>query len=124
MKKWMALVAMTMTVAVSGNALAHGALPEHGGIMQTANDLQFELVNKDGVATIYVKDHGKAFSTAGATGKLTVLSGTEKIEVPLEPSGDNMLVSKGDAKLAKGAKAVASITFVDKKTVSARFSAK
>lgn len=124
MKKFLALVAMAVSVAVSGNALAHGPKPMHGGIMQSANDLGFELVNKEGKTTIYVDDHGKPVSTAGATGKLTVLNGKEKTEVPLESAGDNILVTKGEAKFVKGTKAIAAITFADKKTVSVRFSTK
>jgi len=124
MKKWIALAAMTMAVTVSGNVLAHGEQAKHGGIIQNASDLHFELVNNNGAAKIYVDDHGKAFSTAGASGKLTVLNGSEKTEVLLQPAGDNALETKGDAKLMKGAKVVASITFANKKTVSVRFSVK
>lgn len=125
MKKLMALVAMAVTVAVSGNVLAHGEKPKHGGIVSsTKDDLSFELVNKDGKATIYVEDHGKPVVTAGATGKLTVLNGAEKTEVALEPAGDNAMATKGDAKLAKGAKAIAAMTFADKKTANVRFSVK
>lgn len=124
MKKWIALVATMMVVSLSGGVLAHGAKAKHGGIMQTASDLQFELVTKNGIATIYVEDHDQGFSTAGATGKLTVLNGSEKTEVPLEPAGENTLITKSDAKLIAGAKAVALITFANKKTVSVRFSVK
>jgi uncharacterized Zn-binding protein involved in type VI secretion len=124
MKKLISLVAMALTVAVSGNVLAHGDKPKHGGVVQSASDLSFELVTKDGAATIYVEDHGKKLPTAGATGKLTVLNGSEKTEVPLEPVGDNTMVTKGEAKLPKGAKAIASMTFADKKTVNVRFSVK
>ncbi|MEC4723768.1 hypothetical protein RY831_32100 [Noviherbaspirillum sp. CPCC 100848] len=122
MKKLMALVAMTM--ALSGNVLAHGDKPKHGGVVSTSNDMSFELVNKDGKATVYVNDHGKPVDTTGATGKLTVLNGTEKTEVSLEPAGSNILASKDDAKLAKGSKAIAALTFADKKTVNVRFSVK
>ncbi len=124
MKKLMAVTAMTIALAVSGNALAHGEKPKHGGVMQTANDLSFELVHKGGNTTIYVEDHGKQLSTTGATGKLTVLNGKEKSEVPLEPAGENMMVTKGEAKMTKGAKAIASVTFADKKTINVRFSVK
>jgi hypothetical protein len=124
MKKLIALVAMAVTVAVSGNALAHGDKPKHGGVVSTANDMSFELVNKDGKATVYVNDHGKPVDTTGAIGKLTVLNGTEKTEVPLEAAGSNTLATKEDAKLAKGSKAVAALTFGDKKTVNVRFSVK
>lgn len=124
MKKLLALItvtAMTAAIAVPGTAFAHGAKPEHGGIVQTANDIQFELVRKDGAVTIYVADHGKPVPTAGFTGKLTVLNGGAKTELPLVPSGVNQLDTTGDAKLAAGAKVVASITFADKKTMSVRF---
>lgn len=125
MKKWMALAAIAVTVAVSGNVLAHGEKPKHGGIVSsTKDDLSVELVNKDGKATIYVEDHGKPVATAGASGKLTVLNGAEKTEVPLEPAGDNAMATKGDAKLVKGAKAIAALSFADKKTANVRFSIK
>ena len=114
-------VSIAVSVAVPATAFAHGAKPEHGGVVQTANDMQFELVRKGGTATIYVADHGKPVSTAGFTGKLTVLNGTVKTELPLTPSGANQLSTTGEAKLAAGAKVVASITFADKKAMSVRF---
>jgi hypothetical protein len=124
MKKLMALVAMAVTVSFSGNVLAHGDKAKYGGVVSTANDMSFELVNKDGKATVYVNDHGKPVDTTGATGKLTVLNGAEKTEVPLEAAGSNTLATKEDAKLAKGSKAIAAVTFADKKTVNVRFSVK
>jgi hypothetical protein len=124
MKKLITLAAMVMAVAASGSVLAHGDKPKHGGVVQAASDLGFELANKDGKATIYVEDHGKPVSTVGATGKLTVLNGAEKSEVPLEPAGDNTLATKGEVKLGKGAKAIAALTFADKKAVNVRFSVK
>lgn len=124
MKKLIALAAVATTLALSGNALAHGSKAKHGGIVQTAGDLSFELVSKDGKTTIYVDDHGKDLPMAGASGTLTVLKGTQKTAVPLEAAGGNMLVAKGDTVLAKGSKAVAAITFADKNAVSVRFSVK
>lgn len=124
MKKIFAVAAFAAGLVLSGQALAHGAKPKHGGIVQTAGDLSFELVARDGGATIYVDDHGKDKPTAGATGTLTVLRGTQKTELPLESGGNNVLVAKGQAALEKGSKAVASVNFADKKTVSVRFSVK
>jgi len=124
MNKIFAVIAVAASVALSGNVLAHGAKPKHGGIVQSAGDLAFELVTRDSGATIYVDDHGKDLPTAGATGTLTVLKGTERTEVPLEAGANNTLVVKGDAKLVPGSKAVAAITFADKKAVSVRFSIK
>ncbi|MCC6070816.1 hypothetical protein ACFSQU_14870 [Massilia sp. GCM10020059] len=122
MKKLIALAAVATTLALSGNVMAHGSKAKHGGIVQTAGDISFELVSKDGKATIYVDDHGKELPMAGASGTLTVLKGTQKTAVPLEAAGGNMLVAKGDTVLAKGSKAVAAITFADKNVVSVRFS--
>lgn len=125
MKKFLTLMAMTAVVAISGNAMAHGESPKHGGILSlTSDDVSFELVSKDGKTTIYVEDHGKPVATAGASGKLTVLNGSDKADLPLEPGGDNSLIAKGDAKLAKGAKAIAAVTLQDKRTVNVRFSIK
>lgn len=124
MKKIFAVVAVAASLALSGNVMAHGAKAKHGGIVQSAGDLSFELVAKDGRATIFVDDHGKDLPTAGASGILTVLKGTEKTELPLEAGANNTLVVKGKAKLAPGSKAVAAVTFPDKKTVNVRFSIK
>ncbi|NNG22524.1 hypothetical protein [Telluria aromaticivorans] len=124
MKKIFVAAALAASIVFSSNVLAHGAKPKHGGIVQSAGDLAFELVTKDGGTTIYVDDHGKDLSTAGATGTLTVLKGAKKTELPLEAGGNNTLVVKGGAKLAPGSKAVAAITFADKKAVSVRFSIK
>ena len=56
--------------------------------------------------------------------KLTVLNGAEKSELLLEPAGDNTLATKDEARLARGAKAIAALTFADKKAVNVRFSMK
>ena len=61
-------------------------------------------------------------SLAGASGKLTVLSGTDKSEAELKPAGDK-LEAKG-IKLASGSKVVASVTTAEKKTMSVRFTVK
>jgi uncharacterized Zn-binding protein involved in type VI secretion len=124
MKKLMTLGTITVALAISGTAFAHGDNPKHGGVVSSASDMSFELVDKDGKATLYVNDHGKPVDTTNVTGKLTVLSGSEKTEVPLEPAGDNTLATKGEARLAKGSKAIAAVTFADKKTVNVRFSVK
>ena len=124
MKKFIQVVALAACVALSGNALAHGAKAKHGGVMQSAGDLAFELVAKDGKTVIYVDDHGKEMATSGASGTLTVLKGAQKTRLPLEAGANNTLVVKGDAKLAPGSKAVAAITFANKQAVSVRFSIK
>lgn len=123
MNKLFASVAFAAALAAS-QAAAHDSPARHGGIVKSAGDLSFELVNKDGKTTIYVDDHGKDVPMAGGSGTLTVLKGTAKSELPLEPGGGNTLVVKGDAKLGPGAKAVANIVFPDKSTMGVRFSIK
>ncbi len=124
MKKLFTLAAMVVTVTTSGAVLAHGEKPKHGGIMQAASDLNFELVNKNGKAVIYVDDHGKPVPTAGASGKLTLLKGSQKSEVGLEPAGDNMFATKDDVAMVKGTKAIAALKLADKRAVNVRFSLK
>jgi hypothetical protein len=123
MKKLMITVTM-VAAALTSNAFAHGAKPKHGGVVQAASDLSFELVPKGDTATIYVEDHGKPFSAAGATGKLIVLNGVQKTQAALQPAADGTLEAKGVSGLTKGAKAVATITFADKKTTNVRFTVK
>jgi hypothetical protein len=58
----------------------------------------------------------------GMTGKLTVLSGSEKSEAELAVAGDR-LEAKG-VKLAPGAKVVAALTTPAKKAITVRFTVK
>jgi hypothetical protein len=123
MKHLLLALALGASMAAATGVLAHGEKPKHGGVLQVASDLSFELVTKGDVATIHVEDHGKPFATAGMSGKLTVLNGTEKSEAQLKPAGDNRLEARG-VKLGKGAKAVASVTTPKNKTVTVRFAVK
>lgn len=84
----------------AGSVLAHGAYAKFGGTLTEVDDMYFELVNKNGAATIYVtEDHESDVSTKGVSGKLVVNNGGKKTEVALQASGTNSLDSKGDAKL-------------------------
>lgn len=122
-RMWMTLAAVAMALGAAG-AQAHGsAAAKHGGVVQNASDLGFELVGQPDGAVLYIEDHGKPFATKGARGKLTVLSGGAKSETDLVPSGDNALQAKG-AKLGAGAKAVAAVTLPSGKVVTVRFTVK
>lgn len=124
MKKLFAIALLGASALSFHAAHAHGgAEPRHGGVVQSASDLSFELVGGADGATLYVEDHGKPLATAGMAGKLTVLQGAEKSEAELQPAGDNRLEARG-VKLAKGAKAVAALTTASKKTVTVRFTVK
>lgn len=116
-----------MLLAVSSvagtSAFAHGAAPaQHGGVVQSANDMSFELVAAPDGAVIYVVDHDDDYGTKQMSGKLTVLNGTEKSEADLKATGGNKLEAKG-VKLGKGAKVVAAVT-EGRKTMTVRFTVK
>ncbi len=105
-------------------AQAHGdAKPQHGGIVQKANDLSFELVADADGAMIYLMDHGKPMASKGITGKLTVLQGSNKIEADIKEAGDNTLRVMG-VKLSKGDKLVAALGNVGGKSMTVRFTIK
>jgi len=70
----------------------------HGGQSLSAGPYHLELVAEDGELVLYVTDHSdKAIPTDGAKAKATIQHGFEKakIQVELEPSGENTLKGTG-----------------------------
>ncbi|SER52570.1 hypothetical protein [Giesbergeria anulus] len=123
MKKLISAAILGLSL-VSLNAMAHGgAKPQHGGIVQSARDLSFELVPQENGAAIYVVDHDAPADVNKASGKLTVLNGAEKSEATLSSTGANKLEAK-DIKLTKGSKVVATLTGFGDKTITVRFTVK
>lgn len=102
----------------------HDHKPRHGGILVEASHMDWELVAKPERIVIHLSDHGKKASTAGATGKLTLLSGKEKSEAVLKPAGDDRLEAEGPFKLGPGTKVVATVTLAGKKPAAVRFTLK
>ena len=124
MKKILSALVLGACALTLSVASAHtGPKPKHGGIVQGASELSFELVPQPEGATLYVEDHGKPLATQGMSGKLTVLNGAEKTEAELKPVGDNRLEARG-VKLAAGAKAVAALSTPAKKAITVRFAVK
>lgn len=123
MKKLMIALG-TALATLSFNAAAHGdAKPMHGGIVQVAADVQYELVPHAGGAALYVIDHGKPMDASKMGGKITVLNGTQKAEAELKPAGGNKLEASG-VSVAAGAKVVATVRAADGKSATVRFSVK
>ena len=124
MKHLISVASLVICCLSVNSALAHGdAKPQHGGILQVANDLSFELVAQADGATIYLMDHGKPMASKGITGKLTVLQGSNKIEVDIKEAGDNTLRVFG-VKLGKGDKLVAALSNIGGKSMTVRFAIK
>jgi hypothetical protein len=123
MLKTFTLAALVGLSALSFDAAAHGdAKPRHGGVVQSAADLEFELVAQGGKAALFVVDHGKPADASKFSGKLTVLKGTERSEAELKPAGGNRL--EAAVPLDKGAKVVATVTLPGGKGTTVRFTVK
>ena len=119
-----------ITLATAGSAFAAGDhhhagddhKPRHGGIVAATKAMDFELVAKPTMIQLHLRDHGKPADVSKATGKLTLLTGTEKQEVELKPAGDK-LEATGSFKVGPGTKAVAVVTLAGK-PATARFTLK
>ena len=98
--------------------------PMYGGVVAVVKDVQYELVAKSDSVAVFILDHGKKVNTKGATGKLTLLTGSNKSDIALIPVGENGLEAKGTFKLPPGTKVVSTITLERKPAVSARFEVK
>jgi hypothetical protein len=131
MNVWSLLVGLALALPLSSIAAPAEHAPEHGhgravhgGIAVASRDVDFELVPKAQVMTIYVRDHNKPVDTKGATGKITVLAGSERSEAVLSAAGENRLEARGDFKVAKGTKVVAIVHLAGRQPISVRFAVK
>ena len=93
--------------------------PMHGGVLVTVKDIDYELVASPTSLRLYVRDHGKAVDVSKASAKLTLLTGAERQEVELKPSGDRLEAS-GTFKVTTGTKVAVVITSGGK-SATARF---
>lgn len=104
-------------------ALASGDdhAPKFGGIVAEGRAFDAELVATPELITVHVRDHGKPMATQGATGKVTMLTGTNKSLVELKPAGDSRMEAKGKFDVSAGSKAVVEISLQGKKPSTFRF---
>ncbi|HPT56143.1 MAG TPA: hypothetical protein PLK42_05675 [Casimicrobium sp.] len=116
------LVAAPAVFAAGGHGDDHK--PKFGGIVSEGKAFDAELVAKPDLITVYLSDHGKPMSAKGAKGKITLLSGTEKVEADLTAVGDSKLEAKGKFNVAAGTKAVIVITPEGKSASTVRFTIK
>ena len=121
-------VLIALAVSISGTAFAaddhgHEAKPMHGGVTAQAKDVDYELVAKADKLQLFMRDHGKPFDVSGMTAKATLLAGSDKQEVQLQPV-DGKLEAAGNFKVAPGTKAVVAVSKVGKAVASVRFTLK
>lgn len=121
-----ASIALTLTGAVFAvgekHDHAHEHKPLHGGVVTEVKDVDYELVAKPTLIQLHLRDHGKVADVSKAAAKVTLLTGSEKQEIELKPSG-NKLEATGNFKVAPGTKAVAVVT-VAGKPATVRFTVK
>ena len=96
----------------------------HGGQSLAAGPYHLELVAKDGELVLYVTDHAdRAIPTDGAKAKATIQQGFEKarIQVELEPSGDNTLKGTGTFIVTTDTAIMVFLKLPDQDAYAARF---
>lgn len=121
-------VLIALAVSISGTAFAaddhgHEAKPMHGGVTAQAKDVDYELVAKADKLQLFMRDHGKPFDVSGMTAKATLLAGSDKQEVQLQPV-DGKLEAAGNFKVVAGTKAVIAVSKAGKAVASVRFTLK
>ena len=116
----LSITALLCALSLPTAALAHAehGQPQFGGVVAEAGEAQFEVVGKDGKLVVHVTNHGAPLDTVGATGKLTVLTGTSKQDIQLKPAGGNRL--EGAGSYAAGAKLLLQVQLLGKKPLQAR----
>ena len=98
--------------------------PLHGGQALAAGPYHLELVAKSGELVLYVTDHAdKANPTDRAKAKATIQQGYEKakMQVELEPSGDNMLKGTGTFTINQDTGIMVFLKFPEQEAYAARF---
>ena len=116
-------LASVLLLAMAAQAHEGDGKPQYGGIVAESAAFQAELVVKQNTVTIYLTDHGKALSSKGATGKLTVLSAGKTNNITLSPSASNQLQASLEEPIKSG-KFVAQITLPGKPAAAVRFEVK
>lgn len=125
--KNLGLCAMLLAAAPVGAHTAKQSTPVkalHGGQSLTAGPYHLELVAKDGELVLYVTDHSdKAIPTDGAKAKATIQHGYEKakIQVELEPSGDNSLKGSGEFTITPDTGIIVFLRLPEQEAYAARF---
>ena len=87
-----------ITLVLAGSAFATGAKhdhvhdhkPLHGGVVVEVKDIDYELVARPTTILLYLRDHGKAIDVSRASARITLLTGTERQQVELEPAADKL----------------------------------
>ena len=123
MTKLSTLIAAAALFSVPGLSAAH---PEHDDAPPKVQEAEkkAELTRIKTGATVRVTQDGKAVSTKGATGTLTLLDGEKPAVLTLKPAGTGAMVAKRKKAIGNDARGKISITFADQTTLSTEIVAK
>jgi len=124
--KRISIASVVLAIGLTGIVQAadkHDHSPKHGGVVVEVKDVDYELVARPEVISLYLRDHGKGVDLKGASAKLTLLTGAEKIEVALVATTDR-LEARGTFSIASGTKVVAIVTRPGKPVQTVRFTLK
>lgn len=113
------LVIFLSTASIANADGAHDHAPLFGGKIFVAKDIDVELVAKNDLVQIYVRDHGKPIDISGGSAKLTLFNGASKQEYEIA-SSKGIFELKGTFNLEKGTKAIAIIK-IKNQIITARF---
>lgn len=119
-------IMLICSVPVEAHKAKHAEVvkPLHGGQALAAGPYHLELVAKSGELVLYVTDHAdKAIPTTGAKAKATIQQGYEKakMQVELEPSGDNTLKGTGTFTINQDTGIMVFLKFPEQEAYAARF---
>jgi hypothetical protein len=119
-------IMLICSVPVEAHKAKHADVvkPLHGGQALAAGPYHLELVAKSGELVLYVTDHAdKAIPTDGAKAKATIQQGYEKarIQVELEPSGENTLTGAGAFTINQDTGIMVFLKFPEQEAYAARF---
>ena len=123
MKVVMKFVSMALLVAMvfAPKASSHGSVePKHGGIVQEAHDMVFELVKEEKSVSLYIRDHGEDYPTTGLVASIVMLAGKEKSQASFISFGGNRMVA--DIEISKGSKVLVRVTESDHHPITIRYS--
>jgi hypothetical protein len=116
------------TLLVGGPAFAHTSadlahvVGPNGGRMRATPMLHLELVAREDGLVLYVYDHDdRPVGTKGATGRATVLLGSERTDIRLEPSGTHALRGSGRLVADPRLRVAVSVTLAGGKPQQERF---
>jgi hypothetical protein len=117
MTKFGTLIVATALFSLPGLTLAHPEHDEPPAKVQAA-EVKAELTGTKTGATVRLTKEGKAVSTKGANGTLTVLDGDKETELKLKPANGGAMTAKSKTAISGGTRAKVSITFADKTTLA------